>query len=102
MRLTAILALFALALCTTGCGAAAGIVSGPLMGGTSLATRMYDSDAPRTAKVIGTPFVFASGTLTGVFPAVAEGFAMDGRGSWDREGFLGILDPFDAGLFKKK
>lgn len=95
------LVLFAMLLLASGCGTMTGVVSGPLMGGTSLTDRLYTSDSSIGTKIVGTPFAFVGGTVVGVFPAVATGFEKDQDEDHAAKDFLEILDPFDAGLFRK-
>ena len=87
-------------LLTAGCGTLTGVVSGPVMGGSSLTVRLYGSDAPTGAKVVATPFTFAAGTVIGVLPACAKGIEKDDHQDYSVEDFLEILDPFEAGMFR--
>ncbi len=111
-RSITIVGLLAVLILFQGCGTVTGVVSGPLMGGTSLTAKMYQSDASTGIKVVGTPFVFVGGTVIGIFPGLGEGIALDHKvfpineGPYFRyytaEAFADLFDPFDAGLFEKE
>ncbi len=85
-----------------GCRVLAGIAAGPIMGGPSLTGRFYRQNVPDYLKVIGTPFVFLTGTTIGPLVTMARGANREltrfGYGG-DAEDYWYILDPFDAGLF---
>ena len=110
-RSIVIVGLLAIGFLTQGCGTVTGVVSGPLMGGTSLTAKMYKGNASTTTKVIGTPFAFTGGTVVGIFPDMGRGFMQDlsiaGRLSQATDpsriqpaDYSLLFDPFDAGIFR--
>jgi len=86
----------------SGCHTLTGVVSGPALGGVSLTSRLWNSDSSVPSKVVVTPFAFTAGTLDGPFVTVTRGAHLDLEQpdmKFRADGYLRVLDAFEAGLF---
>ena len=84
-----------------GCHTLTGVVSGPTLGGASLTSRLWNSKADDSSKCLATPFAFVAGTVAGPFVTIPRGLNRDVEQDWfDADGYLRVMDPFDAGFFE--
>ena len=112
-KILGVILVSSLALGTSSCaGVFCAAFSGPLVGGTSLTARVWETESSGAVRIISTPFAFIAGTFLGWVPALYEGIRYDWENNpirphppedpKDLTTLENVWDPFSGGLWTNK